>query len=225
MMKVLLFFLLVCTVACVLTLSFVPNWLTLWLIGLAVVFGLAFFVLLMRGTSIPAQPPVLSQEDEQSSAPIAASEASEQAIEALEEGQVPLFAKWSEEFATHVETIDEQHRMLFNYVNKLYDAIQGGSSATELQEVLDALTGYAFTHFSTEEILFSHSDYPDKEKHLQVHEAFRAKVANFQDALSHGKANVDMELLIFLRDWLIHHIQGMDVTFAPYLQEGRTGTR
>ena len=55
------------------------------------------------------------------------------------------------------------------------------------------------------------------EKHIRVHEQFKAKVVEFRDAVSDGKANVDKEVLDFLKNWLIEHIQGMDVAFAPYL--------
>lgn len=91
--------------------------------------------------------------------------------------------------------------------------------------MLDALAGYAFTHFNTEEIFFCHSDYPDANRHIQIHEQFKAKVMEFRDAVSDGKANVDMEVLDFLKNWLIEHIQGMDVAFAPYLAKIADGDR
>ncbi len=47
----------------------------------------------------------------------------------------------------------------------------------------------------------------------------------FRDAVSDGKANVDMEVLDFLKNWLIKHIQGMDVAFAPYLAKIADGDR
>ena len=106
---------------------------------------------------------------------------------------------------------------MLSYINKLHRAIRDGRDEKTLLEVLDALAGYAFTHFNTEEIFFSHSDYPDVEKHIRVHDQFKAKVVEFRDAVSDGKANVDTEVLDFLKNWLIEHIQGMDVAFAPYL--------
>ncbi|MBQ4567047.1 MAG: hemerythrin family protein [Desulfovibrio sp.] len=132
-----------------------------------------------------------------------------------------LFAAWSDELATGIEAIDGQHKLLLTYINKLHHAINTGRSREELQEVLEALAGYAFTHFNTEEIFFKRTDYPDTEKHIRIHEDFRTKVEEFHTALLAGKANVDMEVLHFLRDWLIHHISGMDVAFAPYLRTAK----
>ena len=124
---------------------------------------------------------------------------------------------WSDSLSTGVPAVDGQHKLLLSYINKLHRAIRDGRDEKTLLEVLDALAGYAFTHFNTEEIFFSHSDYPDVEKHIRVHDQFKAKVVEFRDAVSDGKANVDMEVLDFLKNWLIEHIQGMDVAFAPYL--------
>ncbi|EFL85278.1 hemerythrin-like metal-binding domain-containing protein [Desulfovibrio sp. 3_1_syn3] len=124
---------------------------------------------------------------------------------------------WSDSLSTGVPAVDGQHKLLLSYINKLHRAIRDGRDEKTLLEVLDALAGYAFTHFNTEEIFFSHSDYPDVEKHIRVHDQFKAKVVEFRDAVSDGKANVDTEVLDFLKNWLIEHIQGMDVAFAPYL--------
>ncbi|MBQ3058878.1 MAG: hemerythrin family protein [Desulfovibrio sp.] len=135
------------------------------------------------------------------------------------QNQEQPFVSWSDSLSTGEETVDSQHKLLLTYINKLHHAINSGRSDKELQEVLDALAGYAFTHFNTEEIIFSATDYPDREKHIQIHEDFKAKVASFQEALATGSANVDMEVLHFLREWLVHHIQGMDVAFGPWLTQ------
>ena len=132
---------------------------------------------------------------------------------------------WSDALSTGVPAIDGQHKLLLSYINKLHRAIRNGRDEKTLLEVLDALAGYAFTHFNTEEIFFCHSDYPDANRHIQIHEQFKAKVMEFRDAVSDGKANVDMEVLDFLKNWLIEHIQGMDVAFAPYLAKIADGDR
>ena len=86
-----------------------------------------------------------------------------------------------------------------------------------LLEILDALAGYAFTHFNTEEIFFAHSDYPAAKAHIEIHQQFRDKVLLFRESVLEGKSGVDLALLDFLKTWLVEHIQGMDVSFAPYV--------
>ena len=71
---------------------------------------------------------------------------------------------------------------------------------------------------STEEQFFLHSDYPDSQKHKELHRKFTNKIAEFRDSLAKGSAQVSMELLNFLKDWLIHHIQGTDHLYVDYVQ-------
>ena len=56
-------------------------------------------------------------------------------------------------------------------------------------------------------------------KHIEEHQSFKNKIMLFREALLQGKADVDLTLLEFLKTWLIEHIQGMDVSFAPYVAQ------
>lgn len=127
------------------------------------------------------------------------------------------YVQWSDDFSTGVPVIDGQHKLLLSYINKLHRGIMKKEASDLLLEILDALAGYAFTHFNTEEIFFAHSNYPGAKTHIEVHQQFRDKVLLFRESVLEGKSGVDMALLEFLKTWLIEHIQGMDVSFAPYV--------
>ena len=127
------------------------------------------------------------------------------------------YFQWSTSYSTGVPVIDGQHKLLLSYINRLHNGLRQGKDPALLLEILDSLAGYAFTHFNTEEIFFAHSDYPMSKEHIEVHQRFKDKIILFREALMDGKADVDLALLEFLKAWLIEHIQGMDVTFAPYV--------
>ncbi|SCM70558.1 bacteriohemerythrin [Desulfovibrio sp. 86] len=129
------------------------------------------------------------------------------------------FFQWTPSYSTGVPVIDGQHKLLLSYVNKLHNGLRQGSDSVLLLEILDALAGYAFTHFTTEEIFFTYTDYPLCHKHIEEHQSFKNKIMLFREALLQGKADVDLTLLEFLKTWLIEHIQGMDVSFAPYVAQ------
>ena len=134
------------------------------------------------------------------------------------------FVQWSDNLSTGVPVLDGQHKLLLSYINKLHRGIMQGESSELLLEILDALAGYAFTHFNTEEIFFAQGDYPAIKEHIEVHQRFRDKVLLFRESVLEGKAGVDLDLLNFLKTWLVEHIQGMDVSFAPYVtQQQHTG--
>lgn len=127
------------------------------------------------------------------------------------------YVQWSDDFSTGVPVIDGQHKLLLSYINKLHRGIMQAEASDLLLEILDALAGYAFTHFNTEEIFFAHSDYPAAKAHIEIHQQFRDKVLLFRESVLEGKSGVDLALLDFLKTWLVEHIQGMDVSFAPYV--------
>lgn len=108
--------------------------------------------------------------------------------------------------------------MLLNYINNLYHAMQRGVTDDILLNILDVLHDYTVSHFSTEEQFFLHSDYKDSEKHREIHRKFTSRIAEFRDNMKNGSAQVSMELLNFLRDWLIHHIQGTDHQYVDSVQ-------
>lgn len=129
---------------------------------------------------------------------------------------------WMPCYNTDIPVIDGQHKLLLAYLNKLRSGMQNGCDKKLLLEILDDLTGYAFTHFATEEMYFTRSAYPLTDKHIEEHQMFRQTVSQLRDAVLDGKVFIDVALLEYLKTWLLEHIQRMDVGFAPYVTQGET---
>lgn len=127
--------------------------------------------------------------------------------------------QWSDKLSTGLPLIDEQHKMLVAYINDLHRAMRQGLDDAKLMEVLSALYNYTVSHFSTEEQFFTHSNYADTQSHINLHRAFTGRIAEFRDGLQHGSAQVSMELLQFLKDWLIKHIQGTDHQYVAEVKQ------
>ncbi len=128
---------------------------------------------------------------------------------------------WDSLYNTNIPVIDGQHKLLLSYINKLHRGMQKGCDKKLLLEILDDLTGYAFSHFATEEIFFSRTAYPLTARHIEVHQSFRKTVTELREAVLDDKAFIDIALLEYLKTWLVDHIQQMDVDFASYV----TGTK
>ena len=54
-------------------------------------------------------------------------------------------------------------------------------------------------------------------RHLEEHRKLIAKVTAFKDKFDSGKAAIGVELMGFLRDWLINHILKVNKSLAGYL--------
>jgi len=124
---------------------------------------------------------------------------------------------WDSRYNTNIPVIDGQHKLLLSYINKLHRGMQKGCDKKLLLEILDDLTGYAFSHFATEEIFFSRTAYPLTARHIEVHQNFRKTVTELREAVLDDKAFIDIALLEYLTTWLVDHIQQMDGGFASYV--------
>ncbi len=126
---------------------------------------------------------------------------------------------WSDAFSVGVAVVDEQHQILVNMLNMAAEQLTNSSGRVQIQEIIRDLMSYALYHFDTEEELMVEHDFPsiDREKHFQEHRSFSATVSLLQQDLNEGKLVGRDTLLGFLKDWLIHHIQGTDKHLGNFL--------
>ena len=131
------------------------------------------------------------------------------------------FVQWTSSMDLGIGEIDRQHRMLVDYINDLHSAMSNHRSARELLEILHKLRDYTSTHFRDEEKHFVHTDYPTVKDHLQIHREFEAKVDEVERGIKEGTITLSMDLLSFLKDWLVKHIMGMDAQYVPYVKKSK----
>ncbi|WP_085317246.1 bacteriohemerythrin [Derxia lacustris] len=134
---------------------------------------------------------------------------------------------WSDEFSVGIPEVDEQHRGLFELVNRVYEAALHHASSAEVREIVDALEHYTVLHFADEERYMLHARYPDFPSHKTKHDDFVARVRIEKQRLQAGFP-LELDIVNFLSDWLVSHIQRADRDFGEYerhLHEDVRGSR
>jgi len=129
------------------------------------------------------------------------------------------FFDWSDELATGIPKIDEQHRKLIELVNGLHDALSKGKSREVLGDLLKALADYTDYHFKTEERAFGRYGYANAAAHKESHDAL---IGQLQDLMAkHGKGSlaVGVETLNFLIGWVKNHIMKEDRLYIECLKD------
>jgi hemerythrin len=130
---------------------------------------------------------------------------------------MPLM-NWTEKLSVGVAVIDDDHKKLVGMVNELYDAMQSGHGKDSLGRILDGLVQYTKFHFAREEKFFAQTSYPAAVPHKQEHDALTRQVLDVQQKYASGaSATLSLDVLHFLKDWLIKHIQGSDQKYRPHL--------
>jgi len=125
--------------------------------------------------------------------------------------------RWDDSFTVGVAEIDRQHKLLVDIINELHFESGQNSSYKMLERILNGLIEYTKTHFTYEEGLLAMHGYPDLEAHQAKHKKLVGRVMEFHGRVSAQDETVLEELLQFLKDWLVQHIQGTDKKYGPYL--------
>ncbi len=87
---------------------------------------------------------------------------------------------WSERFAFGIDAIDDQHRRLFDYLERLDASLRRGEGWLALRELLDEVAHWADLHFAVEEALLPASvldGLGDIKRQRRVHRWLRDRIA------------------------------------------------
>ncbi|MCK5876777.1 MAG: hemerythrin family protein [Candidatus Marithrix sp.] len=128
------------------------------------------------------------------------------------------FILWDEELSVGIQEIDEQHKILINLINRLFNEALFKNNAAVTSETLTELIQYTIIHFSVEESLFRIFDYPDYEVHKAQHEELTKQVIALRDRVELGE-EITTELIVFLRGWLKKHILQEDKKYSIFFTD------
>jgi methyl-accepting chemotaxis protein/hemerythrin len=127
--------------------------------------------------------------------------------------------EWDSSFATGISKYDQQHKVLFNMVNDLADAMQQKKSKDAIGRVLNGLAEYTINHFADEERSFAQSHYPEETQHKALHKKLLDQVTELIGKFNAGEPLIAQDVINFLQDWLINHIKGTDKKYGPHLNK------
>ena len=105
--------------------------------------------------------------------------------------------------------------MLINYLHTLQ--ANTNTSLEEIRLALEELTKYTVEHFSTEEKYMDQYQDFNSELHKNEHQEFIQRVEDFKQNFSVGKQNLTLEILEFLKGWLINHTLNIDIKMAEHI--------
>lgn len=125
--------------------------------------------------------------------------------------------QWNPQYSVGIKHLDEEHKQLVDTLNELHAAMRSGKANSVMGPILDSLISYAATHFESEEKLFKEYDYPHFDSHKKEHEDFKEKVLEFKNEFDEGRIMLSIQVINFLKNWLIKHILASDKEYSAYL--------
>ena len=129
--------------------------------------------------------------------------------------------KWKENLSVGIDKIDNQHKELFDRMNKLILAMREGKGKGEVMDTLKFLEDYVVKHFSEEEELQKKNNYPKYNMQHEQHEGFKNQLKKLRENFeSKGTSsllvlNVQKEM----SNWWTKHIITLDKDLGKFLLE------
>jgi hemerythrin len=125
---------------------------------------------------------------------------------------------WSEQYATGIGRIDEQHKTLFEMAETFRTALDKKVGKRVYESLLESLDGYAAAHFNFEEECMERYRCPVAETNMQEHRNFVEVLAGFkQRYAANGFDPLDARKLVeTVNQWLASHICRVDINLKQY---------
>lgn len=138
---------------------------------------------------------------------------------ATPEPEIP--GEWNETLSVGIPAMDEDHRHLLGLLRQAREAAEAYTDSATLQRLLDELMDCTQHHFRREEAIMQACGYPGTTNHCQVHELLIRQIEKMRKELHRGTLT-ERALLLFLSDWWINHIQGMDRFYGELCEVKRS---
>ena len=122
---------------------------------------------------------------------------------------------WKDFYSVGEPSLDAQHQQIVGVINELFEAIDKKSAQQVIKPILDRLAKYTFEHFEREEEAMAAVEYPDLAEHKALHDKIRQTTLDFKDSADFV---TEHNLLNFLKQWWLGHIQTEDKKYAPYME-------
>ncbi|MBF0158113.1 MAG: bacteriohemerythrin [Magnetococcales bacterium] len=125
-----------------------------------------------------------------------------------------------------VPRFNQEHQQLLNQIMHLYETIHSARNRTASAADWDQIAGlfnflhrYTQAHFRGEEEMMQQRHYPHYDQHRQHHQQLSSRLAELYRRFQSDKTiAVAMDLLFFLIDWLMNHINTVDFQYKSDLK-------
>jgi hemerythrin len=125
---------------------------------------------------------------------------------------------WKEIYATNIVALDNEHRLLIDEINRLYEAIRDKRSDEVLGGILGMLEKYTVDHFAHEEKLMDKYGYSGLDEHKKAHQDLIQAIEELKEKAGSGTEDLARQLLKFLRYWVLEHIVEVDKKYGSFLE-------
>ncbi|CAA6604796.1 putative hemerythrin-like, metal-binding (MHR) protein (Bacteriohemerythrin) [Rhodospirillaceae bacterium LM-1] len=129
----------------------------------------------------------------------------------MAENSPPPLIEWDDSLLVGETTIDEQHKLLAEQLNRLHASLVHHAQLEEVVALLKAVLQHIEIHFAYEERLMTSIGYKNMNSHLALHAHLLEDLRSvIRDVASRRYEELEEMLENYLKFWLLDHIQHVD---------------
>jgi len=124
---------------------------------------------------------------------------------------------WNHECAVGVKAMDEQHAVIMDTLNEIRLALLHGLGREQVAEGLNRLIEFTRMHFASEDQLLEKQGFPGAAEHRDAHQKLLGQIEEAALRTQHNDEVHTRSTHLFLRDWYMNHIEGLDSKYGVWL--------
>lgn len=125
------------------------------------------------------------------------------------------FIKFESKHVLGIEEIDNQHKKIYESVNKLFE--MQNSTKVEIIDIYQNLLKEFKIHFETEESLMKKNKVVEFISHKLEHDRALQKYSDYLKTLKKANSKLDLEILKSMKNWLENHFEKKDIKLKQFL--------
>ncbi len=126
---------------------------------------------------------------------------------------------WEDSYKIGVSAIDDQHKQLFDLVNRLYALNENENIKEKIRTILYEFREYMLTHFKDEEVYMASIGFPGLTHHKALHEEIVEQLTNIIQT-SATLNIIRTKMRVFAKRGLIDHILNEDIKIKDHQKQG-----
>jgi hemerythrin len=127
---------------------------------------------------------------------------------------------WDDKYLIGIKHLDDDHRLLVKILNELCGLyVSHRFKDGKVEAMLDSLFTYSVEHFASEENWMREANFPGLEIHTLDHGRFVSRLSEFSRKVKHEGGVLTLDMISFLRVWLVSHILQTDSALGEFSRE------
>lgn len=126
---------------------------------------------------------------------------------------------WDPKYSVHIQEFDAQHRTLLDKIAELHKVASKGTGTDAMTRLFDDLMDYTRKHFESEEQVMRQRKFEGYPVHRAAHQSLFMQANDFHRKFLAGKTMIGMEIMRYLNDWLLNHVDIMDRQYDAFFHD------